>query len=96
MAPPTAPPAAGAQSAAIGSLAGYIPPPLLRLVLSPGIYRLPCCDWFWADTDGALLEIKVAQTRGNKDGWSLYKTSSPNNQLDDIYHHFPFLTNLKM
>eukprot|EP00959_Pyramimonas_sp_CCMP1952_P189335 3960490-Pyramimonas_sp.AAC.1 len=30
----------------IGSHDGYIPPPLLRLVLTMGIYRLPFCDWF--------------------------------------------------
>eukprot|EP00976_Prorocentrum_cordatum_P080330 1183933-Prorocentrum_minimum.AAC.1 len=31
---------------------GYIPPPLLRLVLTLGIYRLPSCDWFsrWVHT----------------------------------------------
>eukprot|EP00959_Pyramimonas_sp_CCMP1952_P099420 2078529-Pyramimonas_sp.AAC.1 len=31
---------------AIGSNAGYILPPLLRLVLTLGIYCLPSCDWF--------------------------------------------------
>eukprot|EP00976_Prorocentrum_cordatum_P060186 1175793-Prorocentrum_minimum.AAC.7 len=35
-----------ASPPAIGSYAGYIPPPLLRSVLTPGIYRLPSCDWF--------------------------------------------------
>eukprot|EP00959_Pyramimonas_sp_CCMP1952_P299425 6262762-Pyramimonas_sp.AAC.1 len=27
----------------------YAPPPLLRLVLTVGIYRLPLCDWFSAE-----------------------------------------------
>eukprot|EP00959_Pyramimonas_sp_CCMP1952_P287630 6015288-Pyramimonas_sp.AAC.2 len=31
-----------ASPVAIGSHAAYMPPPLLRLVLTPGIYRLPC------------------------------------------------------
>eukprot|EP00976_Prorocentrum_cordatum_P066954 1178521-Prorocentrum_minimum.AAC.3 len=35
-----------ASPPAIGSHAGYIPPPLLRLVLTLGIYRLPSCNWF--------------------------------------------------
>eukprot|EP00959_Pyramimonas_sp_CCMP1952_P165243 3453899-Pyramimonas_sp.AAC.1 len=35
-----------ASPPAIGSHAGYIPPPLRRLVLTLGIYRLPSGDWF--------------------------------------------------
>eukprot|EP00959_Pyramimonas_sp_CCMP1952_P229433 4797050-Pyramimonas_sp.AAC.1 len=31
---------------AIGSRAEYILPPLLRLVLTRSVYRLPPCDWF--------------------------------------------------
>eukprot|EP00976_Prorocentrum_cordatum_P078623 1183197-Prorocentrum_minimum.AAC.1 len=34
-----------ASPPAIGSRAGYIPPPLLRLALTLDIYRLPSCDW---------------------------------------------------
>eukprot|EP00976_Prorocentrum_cordatum_P084304 1185598-Prorocentrum_minimum.AAC.3 len=37
---------------AFGSHAGYILPPLPRLVLTLGIYCLPSCDWFVVLIDG--------------------------------------------
>eukprot|EP00976_Prorocentrum_cordatum_P071778 1180450-Prorocentrum_minimum.AAC.9 len=49
----TSPPVNGSRAGhilphlpAIGSHAGYIPPPLLRSVLALGIYYFPSCDWF--------------------------------------------------
>eukprot|EP00959_Pyramimonas_sp_CCMP1952_P424537 8891915-Pyramimonas_sp.AAC.1 len=55
----------------IGSHAGYIPPPLLRLVLTLGINCLPSCDWFsrranWesiAEPHGGKMKCKLALQR---------------------------------
>eukprot|EP00959_Pyramimonas_sp_CCMP1952_P227517 4757295-Pyramimonas_sp.AAC.1 len=74
-----------AQSIASPGIAGHrsvtgweaghcIPPPLLRLVLTPGIFCLPSCDWFSGRVSLVSYDHRVVTTGGafveSRAGWT--------------------------